>query len=234
MIFLFHDHLSGAEGIFLSAVLAARLCLSAKSLKKRLDEYSTQRNTTLRTMKNDSQLGFALLGLMHQQPMSGYDLRKIFTSTAMGSFSDSPGAIYPALKRLEAGGLARGTVEESASLRKRRVFTITAKGLAALKGWLNQPVTQDDVVRGSDDLMLRFAFMDRTVGEERTLQFLGEFAQQIAAYLPGLQQFLDAHASEMPLSGRLALECGIQEYAMQLQWARKAVALYEQRKGKQG
>jgi DNA-binding PadR family transcriptional regulator len=184
-------------------------------------------------MKNDSQLGFALLGLMHQQPMSGYDLRKIFTSTAMGSFSDSPGAIYPALKRLEASGLARGTVEESASLRKRRVFTITAKGLAALKGWLTQPVTQDDVVRGKDDLMLRFAFMDGTVGEERTVQFLGEFAGQIAAYLPGLQQYLDAHASEMPLSGRLALECGIQEYAMQLQWARKAVALYEQRQGKQ-
>ena len=39
--------------------------------------------------------------------MSGYDLRKIFTTTAMGSFSDSPGAIYPALARLEANGLVR-------------------------------------------------------------------------------------------------------------------------------
>jgi DNA-binding PadR family transcriptional regulator len=45
-------------------------------------------------------LGYALLGLIHQKPSSGYDLRKTFTETAMGSFSNSPGAIYPALARL--------------------------------------------------------------------------------------------------------------------------------------
>jgi DNA-binding PadR family transcriptional regulator len=58
-------------------------------------------------MSEISQLGFALLGLIHQQPMSGYDLRKVFTASALGSYSDSPGAIYPALNRLEAGGLVQ-------------------------------------------------------------------------------------------------------------------------------
>ena len=48
-----------------------------------------------------SLLGFALLGLLHQKSASGYDLRKIFASTAMGTFSDSPGAIYPTLTMLE-------------------------------------------------------------------------------------------------------------------------------------
>ena len=48
-----------------------------------------------------SQLGYALLGLIHQQPLSGYDVKKIFASTPMAGFSDSPGAIYPALRRLE-------------------------------------------------------------------------------------------------------------------------------------
>jgi DNA-binding PadR family transcriptional regulator len=181
-------------------------------------------------MKNDSQLGFALLGLIHQQPMSGYDLRKLFTSTAMGSYSDSPGAIYPALKRLEASGLARGTVEESASLRKRRVFAITPKGLAALQAWLKKPVTRDDVMRRVDDLMLRFAFMDQALGAEWAARFLAELVEEIEGYLPGLQQYLESHGSEMPLSGRLALECGIQEYVMRLRWASSSAALYEQRR----
>jgi len=55
-------------------------------------------------------LGYALLGLIHQKPSSGYDLRKTFAETAMGNYSDSPGAIYPALERLESQGLVRGVI----------------------------------------------------------------------------------------------------------------------------
>lgn len=181
-------------------------------------------------MVNDSLLGFALLVLIHQQPMSGYDLRKVFASTAMGTFSDSPGAIYPALGRLEARGLARGIVQESSSLRKRRVYRITPKGLAAFKAWLRKPVTPDEVIRRIDELMLRFAFMDQTMGEERAKVFLSEFADRVAGYLPGLYQFLDEHRREMPLSARLALECGIQVYEARLRWARSTVAFYVRRK----
>ena len=184
-------------------------------------------------MNNNSVLGFALLGLIFDQPMSGYDLRKVFTTTAMGSFSDSPGAIYPALARLEAGGLVRGTVAESASLRKRRVFEITPAGLEALKGWLMKRVTRDDIVRGIGDLLLRFAFMDRTVGEDRTIEFLGEFASEMEGYIPSLGEFLNSHASEMPLSARLALESGVLEYEMRLRWARASAAQYRERKGNQ-
>jgi DNA-binding PadR family transcriptional regulator len=185
-------------------------------------------------MKTDSLLGFALLGLIHLQPMSGYDLRKIFASTAWGTFSDSPGAIYPALRRLETRGLVSSEVEESTSLRKRRVFRITAKGLADLKEWLNQPVTHDDVIRRIADLMVRLSFMDQTLGEERTAEFLGEFAQELDGYIPSLHKYLESHASEMSLSSRLALESGIQEYETRLQWARKSIALYEERDGDRG
>jgi DNA-binding PadR family transcriptional regulator len=181
-------------------------------------------------MKNDSQLGFALLGLIHQQPMSGYDLRKVFTSTAMAGFSDSPGAIYPALARLEASGLTRGTIQQSSGLRKRRVFHITLRGLAAFKAWLKKPVTHDDVIRRPGELMLRFAFMDGTLGEKWAIRFLREFAQELQGYLQELKQYLESHAGEMPRSGRLALECGIEEHAMRLHWARTSAALYERRK----
>jgi DNA-binding PadR family transcriptional regulator len=184
-------------------------------------------------MKPDSQFGFALLGLIHQRAMSGYDLRKIFTTTAMGSYSDSPGAIYPALARLEASGLVRGTVEESTSLRVRRVYQITPKGLAAFKAWLKKPVTQDDIIRRVGELMLRFAFMDGAVGAGWAIRFLQEFANEIESYLQGLKHYLETQASKMPLSGRLALECGIQEYELKVRWARSAAVQYEQRKRKQ-
>ena len=137
-------------------------------------------------MKTDSILGFALLGLLHEQPRSGYDLRKVFTTTAMGSFSDSPGAIYPALKRLEARGLIKGQVEESAGLRRRQIFRNTPKGLAQFKAWLKRPITHDDVMRGIGELMLRFAFINQTLGTESTESFLAEYAKMLAEYIRSL------------------------------------------------
>jgi DNA-binding PadR family transcriptional regulator len=181
-------------------------------------------------MENDSLLGYALLGLIHQQPMSGYDLRKVFASTAMGSFSDSPGAIYPALRRLEERGLVRGKADELASGRNRRVFSLTDEGKAAFKAWLKQPVTPDDVIRRIGDLMLRFAFMDQLLGPKRAIRFLTQFAEQTAAYIPSLKQYLESHASEMTLSSWLALGCGIQEYEARLRWANASIAVYEQKR----
>lgn len=179
---------------------------------------------------NNSLLGFALLGLLHQHPMSGYDLRKIFASSAMGSFSDSPGAIYPALARLEVQGLIRGKVENSASLRKRRLFKLAPKGVTAFRAWVKRPVRRDDVIRRLGELMLRFAFTDQSLGDRQAALFLKQFEAELAGYIPSLKQYLDTNVSKMPLSGRLALECGIQEYEARLKWARTSLAFYERRR----
>lgn len=171
-------------------------------------------------------LGYALLGLLHQQALSGYDLRKIFASTPIGGFSDSPGAIYPALGRLEQRGLVRSEVQNSTALRKRRVFRITRRGLASFKAWQTKPIFGEDVVRRVNELLLRFAFMDQTLGPKRAAAFLREFAKELSSYIPGLREHLYTHANQMPLSGRMALELGIQEYEARLEWARRSIARY--------
>ena len=94
-------------------------------------------------MKPISSLGYAVLGLLHQQTRSGYDLRKIFANTPMGSFSDSPGAIYPALQRLEKQGLVRSQLQPSSG-RRRRVFRPTASGKRAFRAWQTKSISTDD------------------------------------------------------------------------------------------
>ncbi len=108
-------------------------------------------------------LGYALLGLL-QKPSSGYDLRKVFSSTSMKTYSDSPGAIYPALGRLEKAGLIQGTIEEGAGMRRRQIFRLTPQGLSELKQWITRPVTREDLVRGSQEIILRFAFCETVSG----------------------------------------------------------------------
>jgi DNA-binding PadR family transcriptional regulator len=172
-------------------------------------------------------LAFALLGLISQKPYSGYDLRKFFSSTPMTSFSDSPGAIYPALRRLERRGLIRGRVDAGKDRRKRRLFEATPRGRAEFRRWQLQPITRDDVVHHVDSLMLRFAFMDESVGRAIALRFLKALHKELASYIPTLHQYLKANRSAMPLSGRLALESGILGYESLFRWTKAAIAAYQ-------
>ena len=172
-------------------------------------------------------LGYALLGLIQQKPCSGYDLRKIFAETAMGNYSSSPGAIYPALQRLEDDGLIVGKVEETAGLRRRRVCRITKAGTEALKRWLARPIAPDDVRRGTDALMLRFAFMERVLGLCACVAFLHDFSGALTPYIAELERFLTANGDGMPLSARLALESGIRSYRCTFDWTQYALRAYQ-------
>ncbi len=174
----------------------------------------------------NSTLAFALLGLIGQEPRSGYDLRKSFSSTPMICFSDSPGAIYPALHRLEQRGLVRGHVSEGSGLRRRRVFEMTARGRAEFRRWQTQPVMRNDVVRNLDALMLRFALMDQFARKGAALRFLKAFHKELAAFIPSLRMYLKSNREHMTQSGRLALESGIQNYETQLRWAKDAMETY--------
>jgi DNA-binding PadR family transcriptional regulator len=181
-------------------------------------------------MTGYSILGYALLGLIYQQPLSGYDVKKIFASTPMAGFSDSPGAIYPALRKLEQLGFVRSEVQQLGGLRRRRVFEITPKGAASLKAWQSKPIVEEDMVGRVGELLLRFAFMDETLGAERSLEFLLDFSGKLASYIPTLREYLDAHSGEMSMSGRLALESGIQEYEARLVWAKSSIARYRRKR----
>lgn len=181
-------------------------------------------------MNSISLLGYAILGLLHQEARSGYDLRKIFANTPMGTFSDSPGAIYPALQRLEKQGLVRGQLEPSSGRRRRRVFRPTASGRRSFKVWQTKAISQDEVIHRVEELMLRFSFMDETAGPVQAARFLKSFARELRLYLPSLRQFLKANARQMPLSGRLALESGVRDYEGLLRWSRSSLAKYANKK----
>jgi DNA-binding PadR family transcriptional regulator len=178
-------------------------------------------------MKSVTLLGHALLGLLYGKPASGYDLRKTFTDTPMGRFSDSPGAIYPALRRLEDRKLIVAGSKDRATLRRRRELKLTAAGLAELKHWLSSPIDQADVASRMSELMLRFAFMDEVLGGTATLGFLRSLNKALRAHIPVLRKYLEVHSAHMPRSGRLALESGICGYEAQADWSSRAISVYE-------
>ena len=172
-------------------------------------------------------LGYALLGLIHTRPQTGYDLRKIFATTPMGHYSSSPGAIYPALKRLEMEGLIAGEIADGDTLRPKRVYTATSAGEAVLREWVSQTVTKNDLLRQEEELMLRFAFMGSIVEDGVTCRFLTEMLAALDEYIPELEAIHSTMPTEGPPHGRLALTSGIEALKAQRRWARRALGEFE-------
>ena len=173
-------------------------------------------------MKNVSTLEFALIGLMRHKAQSGYDLRKTFTETAMRHYSDSPGSIYPALRRLVGKGLIEA---EPRDRRGREVFHLTPAGVEALLKWLAQDLTREDVTFRVPEVMLRFAFMGGNVPRATAIRFLEQFEREYGAHAADLRAKFERDSAGKPVhTGLLAFESGVEGAEAQLNWARRARA----------
>ncbi len=161
----------------------------------------------------------ALLGLLHDEHQSGYALRKLFATTPMGSFSDSPGSIYPALGRLAKQGWIAGSVENQKSLRPRQVYRLTATGHEALAVWLREPMVPGGMDEDFSGLLLRFVFMPQTIGRAETLRYLATLEVELKRQVAALRKFYRQAARGMPTSGRLGLRAGIEICAAHARWA---------------
>jgi PadR family transcriptional regulator PadR len=74
-----------------------------------------------------------LLSLLKNQPLYGYQIIKELEKRSQGYFRFKEGTLYPALHRLEAARLVRGSWERLPSAKRRRYYHLTEKGLKLLE-----------------------------------------------------------------------------------------------------
>jgi DNA-binding PadR family transcriptional regulator len=129
-------------------------------------------------------LEFAVLGLLHESPLHGYELRRRL-NTGLGAFRAlSFGTLYPCLASLQGQGLVsvdRDEPRATSSRRQRITYTITDAGreaFAALAGRTDPGSWADEAFD------VRVAFFARTEREVRTRILEGRrarLAEQLAA-----------------------------------------------------
>ncbi|MGB5435844.1 MAG: PadR family transcriptional regulator [Maribacter sp.] len=166
-------------------------------------------------------LDYAILGLIHQEPLSGYGIRKQFETTALGNYSSSPGAVYPALNRLQKFNLV---TKSRLPEQKKEKFHCTSLGLNTLKEWLLLPVEITDVAKRNDELLLKFAFMHKLLHKNQVLEFLQSFKIQLQLYIAELKEFHKREGAHLPLHGRLAFEHGLASYSATLTWCKSTIS----------
>jgi DNA-binding PadR family transcriptional regulator len=111
-------------------------------------------------------LELAVLGLLQETPLHGYELRKRLNLLLGWTRLLSYGSLYPALKRMLRAGLVTEvtTAAPGVSRRQRIVYQITPAGSEHFAGKITDvgPSAWED-----EDFNMRFAFFSRTDSEVR-------------------------------------------------------------------
>lgn len=83
-------------------------------------------------------LKYAILGLLNQRDLTGYDLAKEFESTLNEFWSAKHSQIYPELKKLTDDGCVTFRVEISGTVLEKKLYSITDKGREDFLIWLKK------------------------------------------------------------------------------------------------
>ena len=75
---------------------------------------------------------FLVLLALRTGPKHGYEIASWLKDQTDGFFSLSFGALYPILHQMEKDGFVDGSWEEVGATKRRKVYTLTARGREAL------------------------------------------------------------------------------------------------------
>lgn len=174
-------------------------------------------------MKGTGTLELAVLGLLHESPMHGYELRKRLSVLLGPLRALSYGSLYPALKKLKLEGLIEETapVENLVTRRAKRVYHLTQLGTATFLDRLSDggSINVDDSGFG-----VHLAFFSATPSKIR-IQILESRRRQLEDHRGNIHKLLmtrptlrDNYSRELK---QLALESAEREIA----WLTKLIAL---------
>ncbi len=135
-------------------------------------------------IKNKSK--YALLGVLSLKPGSGYDIKKFCDKSISFFWNENFGHIYPVLTQLEKDGLI--LLKESNSDNRKKVYSISDKGLKEFTDWLLLPVEYQPT-RSELLLKLSFAYY---IPSEKTIEMLQEVKQRKTLEL---EEYLTLEAS---------------------------------------
>lgn len=138
-------------------------------------------------------------------------------------YQPSPGALYPALRRLVGRGLLSVEDQVSAGHRGMRLYRVTAPGRAAHQSWLRRPVDPATVGNDLGLQLMRFVMMENQLERTEVLAFLKALVDALDGFVSGMARYLASGAESSRRHGELALEHGIAVHQASLDWARSAL-----------
>jgi len=148
-------------------------------------------------MDSLSPTAYVILGLVRNEPRSGYEIKAVVDKTTRFFWAASYGQIYPELKRLSEAGLVLGADAPTGG-RRRTVYEITADGEEALLSWLRQPPTTFEM---REEGLLKLFFANALPREEvpAILRAMREHREGAHEQLRAIEPFAAEQEDPFPL-----------------------------------
>ena len=160
-----------------------------------------------------------ILGLLTQQPMSGYDIKRSLKSLSWLVDSPSFGSIYPALRALQEDGLVTMEVASRQGKPSRKIYTITEAGRQVLRDWMDQPVAPGASLR---TFVMRL-IMASNFSHTGLIAHLQQRRSQVAVHYATLKQIAEALDGTGDSEQRLAFGYGLALATAELAWLDSAL-----------
>ena len=174
-------------------------------------------------MAREKKIDVLILGLLHHEDLTGYDIKKRIDGAISFFWKGSFGNIYPALKSLEADGLITKT-ESVENGREKITYHITKLGKESLSSWLKEEQAINEL-RYETLLKLFFgAATDKSVSLHN-IEVFEEKVKPELALLKKYAKLLEQDLSEDHLYYYLTATFGIETYEAYLKWCAKAKKL---------
>jgi len=164
-------------------------------------------------------LELAVLGLLKEAPMSGYELKKQLTVKLGAFWRVSYGSLYPCLKRLAGDGALDVEVAPFTS-RKKHVYRLTERGNRLFHRLLESADMHD---LEQDRFSLRLAFFRYLRPEtrldqlERRRGYLQERLADLRSSLRATRERMDAYTIEL-------MDHGLDEREREIAWLDRLIA----------
>ena len=167
-------------------------------------------------------LELAILGLLLESPMHGYELRKRLTGL-LGAFrAFSYGSLYPALRRMQTDGLiAEDAAPEGAVLRRaRRVYQLTDAGRQRFTELVADTGPQNYT---DDGFGVHLAFFHRTPAAAR-MRILEGRRRQVEERREGLRDAIARASNSLDRYTRQLHQLGLESSEREVNWLNELIA----------
>jgi DNA-binding PadR family transcriptional regulator len=158
-------------------------------------------------------LELAILGLLKERSMHGYQLSKRLTDALGGFWRVSYGSLYPSIRRLEHEGAVERVFDEQEVGRRKNVYRITERGETLFLELLEE--AGGESASEENPFRVRLAFFKYLAPEtrirvlERRRAYLEERRSAIRASLAGVREGNDTYTLALMEHGLDATESDI-------------------------
>lgn len=176
-------------------------------------------------------LQYALLGLLSQGDMTGYDMKKMFDDSISYFWYASVSQIYRELNCLEDKGYLSSVTLPQSDRPDKRVYSITPQGRTAFKEWITH-FPEEFSREKRDEFSLRLFFGSGLNDAALIVQFerLAEQKRRQLEEIGRLSKMVDAYAEKLPQSKdrrywRMILRRAVMSLEATVAWALECIEL---------